>query len=134
MELLEMTYNLIQERIEHCKMLKNHIKKLQKIKNQQVIVEGSYDTQLTNWRRCKRIINNLRDNASENREQEIAELKETFLPDIDKMIESCEKSIKDLSSDKKKAVNQESDEIMIPKINESINRLNETRKELLNFN
>jgi prefoldin subunit 5 len=137
MELLEKTYALLEDRIEHCKQVKNYIKRLQKIKNQRVIVEGSYDIQLANWRKCKRIINSLRAETCENREEEVTFLKDTFLEDITKLINVCKKEIENLSvteGEHDKPINKEDIETIRPKIEQSIYKYEETYQELLNFN
>ena len=137
MQILEKTYALLEDRIEHCKQVKNYIKRLQKVKNQRVMVEGSYDIQLTNWRRCKRIINNIQDNTCENRDEDLTFLKTTFLEDITKMKESCQKGIDKLSTSEKTEqdpVNQENKETLLPKLEQSLKDLEETYQELYNFN
>ena len=133
--MLDKTYTLLQERIEHCKSVKNYIKRLQKVKNQQVLIEGSYDVQLSNWRKCKRIINSLRDDTCVHRDSDILELKEIFLPDIVKMKDKCNEEINRLNvEDDKKPINQENASTLIPKLQDSLSNLEETYQELLNFN
>jgi hypothetical protein len=137
MEILEKTYALLEERIEHCKQVKNYIKRLQKIKNHTILIEGSYDIQLANWRKCKRIINSLRAETCENREEEVAFLKDTFLDDITKFINVCKKEIENFSVTEgkdDKPMNKEDIETITPKIEKKIKLYEETYQELLNFN